>query len=471
MLNRLHVLTDALIIYLMIPVSYWIRFSLLPNGIVNVTLREYLTAGVFFTILQIFLFFRFRLYRSFRHARIRYELSSLLAASLLGLVLLLSWLSLQHWDNYSRQMLFIFFGLFYGALSVKRILMRRLLWYFRRRGYNLKHVIIIGNGKTAKRYLDQIESRPQLGYNPLGYIADEEGELDLRWLGTYEDMERVLEKKKPDDVVSAVEPKDFDLTPKIINACEKTGCKLSIIPIYDEYMSSNPQFDDLDGLLLMNVRRIPLDNLFNAFIKRTLDILFSGLVLIVFSPLMLFTAIGVRLSSPGPIFFRQERIGRNKKPFMMYKFRSMRVNSEQDTAWSAKQDDRRTAFGAFIRKYSIDEFPQFWNVLKGDMSVVGPRPEIPYYVDYFKEEVPRYMLKHLVRPGITGWAQVNGMRGDTSILRRIKYDIYYIENWSLLFDIRILFLTVFGRKFVNDEELNGKDRKEQNADEIAEEAE
>ena len=211
--------------------------------------------------------------------------------------------------------------------------------------------------------------------------------------------------------------------------------------------------DDLDGIPLLNVRRIPLDNLANAFIKRTFDILGSALILIVFSPLMLLCAIGVKLSSPGPVIFAQKRIGRNKEPFMMYKFRSMRVNSAQDTAWSSSTDSRKTAFGSFIRKYSIDEFPQFWNVLKGDMSLVGPRPEIPYFVEKFKEKVPRYMLKHLVRPGITGLAQVNGLRGDTSIPDRIKYDIDYIEHWSVWLDLKILFLTIFGGKFKNNEKL------------------
>ena len=245
----------------------------------------------------------------------------------------------------------------------------------------------------------------------------------------------------------------FSRLAKIIDACEKTGCKLSVIPIYAEYMAGNSQIDDLDGIPLLNVRRIPLDNLANAFIKRAMDIVGSALILIVFSPLMLVCAIGVKLSSPGPVIFAQKRVGRNKEPFMMYKFRSMRVNDKQDTGWSSTHDDRKTRFGSFIRKYSLDEFPQFWNVLKGDMSLVGPRPEVPFYVEQFKEEVPRYMLKHLVRPGITGWAQINGLRGDTSIPQRIRYDIYYIEHWSLAFDMKILFRTVFGGKFKNEESM------------------
>ena len=202
----------------------------------------------------------------------------------------------------------------------------------------------------------------------------------------------------------------------------------------------------------MNIRRIPLDNWVNAFLKRLLDVA-GSLVLIIFSsPLMLIAAVGVKLSSPGPVIFTQERIGRNKKPFRMYKFRSMRVNDRQDTGWSRDRDDRKTKFGAFIRKCSIDELPQFFNVLKGDMSLVGPRPEVPYYVEQFKDEIPLYMVKHQVRPGITGWAQVNGLRGDTSIKARVEHDIFYIEHWTLGFDIRILFMTLF-KALINSERL------------------
>ena len=453
LLNRLNVLSDGLIIFLMIPVSFWLRYEVLPNAKVNVSLQSYLTIGFFFALVQVGIFLAAGLYRPFRHVRLRRELAELLGACVLGLVLLLSWLSLRHMDDYSRQMIFLFFCLSYLLLGAKRVLLRRMLWHFRGKGYNLKHVVIIGTGKLARRYLEKIETELTMGYHPLGYIAEEESEdMGIPWLGGYDRLEQVLEKEKPDEVISAVESDEFDRTPLICNACEKTGCKLSAIPIYAEYMSARPQIDDLDGIPLLNMRRIPLDNLANAFLKRTADIVCSALILLVFSPLLLFCAIGVKLSSPGPVIFAQKRIGRNKMPFMMYKFRSMRVNSAQDTAWSTQTDSRKTAFGTFIRKYSLDEFPQFWNVLKGDMSMVGPRPEIPYYVDRFKEEVPRYMLKHLVRPGITGWAQVNGLRGDTSISERIRYDIDYIEHWTPGFDLKILLRTVFGGKFKNSEQ-------------------
>ena len=455
LLNRLNVFTDGLIIYLMIPVAFWLRFYVMKNGVQNVSLQTYLRIGFFFTVLELFILVITGMYRPFRHVRLRYELGQLWAVCAVCFFMLLSWLSIQHMDNYSRQMMFLYFVLSVGTMSVKRFVMRQVLWRLRANGYNLKHVVIIGSGKLARRYLEKIRDEITMGYHPLGYIAEKEmPDFDIPWLGDYDRLEAVLEKRKPDEVISAVDHHEYGWTPQIIAACDKTGCKLSVIPIYAEYMSGNQQLDDLDGIPLLNVRKIPLDNLANAFLKRSLDILLSALILIVFSPLMLFCAIGVKLSSPGPIIFAQTRIGRNKKPFMMYKFRSMRVNDSQDTGWSSNQDSRKTRFGSFIRKYSLDEFPQFWNVLKGDMSLVGPRPEVPFYVDQFKEEVPRYMLKHLVRPGITGWAQVNGLRGDTSIPKRIRCDIYYIENWSLWFDLKILFVTVFGGKFKNDEQMS-----------------
>ena len=178
----------------------------------------------------------------------------------------------------------------------------------------------------------------------------------------------------------------------------------------------------------------------------------SGLLLVILSPLFLILAIAIRLSSPGPVLFRQERIGLNKKPFTMYKFRSMRVNDEQDTAWSSAEDDRRTWLGSLLRKISLDELPQLFNVFRGEMSLVGPRPEIPFYVERFRETVPLYMVKYQVRPGMTGWAQIHGLRGDTSIPARVEHDLWYIENWSLGLDIRILFKTAFGG-MVNQEDV------------------
>lgn len=455
LLNRLNVISDALIIFLSFPLAYWLRFQVLPGGQINIPFRSYLLMGAAYVLIQLFTFAAFGLYQSFRRIRLRKELPRLWGACLLDLALLLSLLYLRHWDHYSRETIGIAFLLATGVISAKRYLLRRTLRYYRQKGFNLKHIILIGSSGEARRIAAEFRSEQELGYRLAGYVASQKQEdWDELWLGGYEELEAILEKYAPDEVISAIDTGDFARTPAIIEACEKTGCRLAIVPFYAEYMASRPNFEDLNGIPLLNIRYIPLENWANAFIKRAMDVIGSALILLVFSPLMLFCAVGVRLSSPGPIIFRQERVGRNKKPFTMYKFRSMRVNSAENTAWSQNADSRKTRFGSFIRKYSLDEFPQFWNVLKGDMSLVGPRPELPFFVDRFKEEVPLYMVKHQVRPGITGWAQVNGLRGDTSIRERIEHDLYYIEHWSLGFDLKILWMTVFGGKFKNEEIIN-----------------
>ena len=456
LLNRLHVLSDGVIVYLSLPIAFWIRFYLLPNGIITVPLSQYLALGTILTAVQLFAYAAFGLYQSFRKTRLRRELEKLWLAGALVMGALLSFLFVQHYIDFSRLTLVIWFVLSTGALSCKRIVLRRGLRYFRQRGYNQKHVLLIGGGEMARTYWDTVRSDRELGYAPIGYVSayPQKGLRELKWLGGYEKLGRVLDKNLPDEVVCAIAPEDYGRMAEIIEACEKTGTKLSIIPFYAKYMPSNPQFDELDGIPLLNFRRIPLDNWANAFCKRAMDIIGSLTLIILSSPVMLACAIGVKLSSPGPVLFKQERIGRDKKPFYMYKFRSMRVNNGESTAWSTDHDERKTKFGAFMRKCSLDELPQFFNVLKGDMSLVGPRPEIPYYVEKFKEDVPLYMVKHQVRPGITGWAQVNGLRGDTSIKARVEHDVYYIEHWSLLFDIEILLTTVFGGKFVNSEALD-----------------
>ena len=450
--DTLNVITDGILIYPMLPLAFWLRFYVLPGGEISITLRQYLILGFFFTLSQLFLYAAFGLYQQHRRMRLLRELPRVAGVSLLNLLVMMSWLFISRESNYSRQTLLIFFGLYVLLVALKRVLMRKGLRYLRGKGVNVKRVIVVGSGRQARSYLAEIGADPELGYRAVGYIAPEESQdLELPWLGGFDAMKEVFDRERPDEVVSAVDMADYARTPEIIDACEGSGSKLAIIPIYAEYMSARPQFDDLNGIPLLNLRYIPLDNWLNAFCKRAMDIIGSALILLLSSPVMLICAIGVKLSSPGPVIFKQKRIGLNKKPFMMYKFRSMRVNSRQDVGWTSNEDDRKTKFGSFIRKYSLDEFPQFWNVLKGDMSLVGPRPEVPYYVELFREEVPLYMVKHQVRPGITGWAQVNGFRGDTSIEGRIEHDIFYIEHWTLWLDVKILWMTVFGGKFKNEE--------------------
>ena len=449
-LNQLNVLTDALLICLMMPLAYWLRFDVL-RGVENVPRESYLRLGIAIMLAELFLFAARGIYQTSRVLRIRTEVINLLEANFLIAALLLGWLFLHHDEDHSRLLLGIFMVLSTGVVIAKHVIIRKALRALRKRGRNLKHVVLVGGGRNAERYLDTIRAEREIGFNALGYVAAQPGELPIPYLGGFDELETILDHTVPDEVVSAIDSADYELTPHIIACCEKTGVKLSIIPLYAEYMPAHPEFDDVGGIPLLNIRRIPLDNYGNAIVKRTVDIVGALLMLTLLSPLMAICAVGVKLSSPGPVFFVQERIGKYKKPFTMYKFRSLVVNDDSDTAWSGKRDDRRTAFGAWLRRCSLDELPQLFNVLRGDMSLVGPRPEIPFYVHRFKEEVPLYMVRHQVRPGMTGWAQIHGFRGDTPIPERVKHDVWYIENWSLWLDLRIMLETVFRGKFMNDE--------------------
>ena len=237
---------------------------------------------------------------------------------------------------------------------------------------------------------------------------------------------------------------------EIVAMCEKSGVHTQFVPDYHNIIPTKPYTEDLQGLPVINIRYVPLNNTFLAAIKRGVDIIGALVAIVLFSPVMLFSCLAIKLTSPGPLIYRQTRVGLHNKLFEMYKFRSMEVQPEETEkkAWTVKNDPRVTGYGKFMRHTSIDELPQLFNILKGDMSLVGPRPERPFFVEKFREEIPRYMVKHQVRPGLTGWAQVNGYRGDTSIRKRIDCDLYYIENWTLGLDFKILFLTFF-KGFVN----------------------
>ncbi len=350
-------------------------------------------------------------------------------------------------------MVILIFGLINTLLmSISRILLRKTLRSMRSKGYNIKKMLIVGYNTLALDFVHKILSNKNLGYTVVGFLSDQFDDANstammnsIPFKGRFDNLEKTMEDESIDEVMVALEYDQYHYLSDIIESCEKSGTKVSIIPFYTKYLPARPYIDEVEGLPVINVRRIPLDNLLNNWFKRLFDFWASLFLIIILLPFLLLITIGVKVTSPGPIIYKQERVGLNKKNFMMYKFRSMKVaNDDSDkTAWSTKNDPRKTKFGSFIRKYSIDELLQLFNVLNGTMSLVGPRPEIPYHVYNFKEEIPLYMVKHQVRPGITGWAQVNGFRGDTSIKARIEHDIFYIENWSFLLDIKILIMTVF----------------------------
>ena len=372
----------------------------------------------------------------------------------LGVVGFMALLFVFRLQNFSRGVMLLLYGFSTGFLIFKRMIKR---WYDRarnRKGEDLRHILLVGGGDMAAEYLLALEHNPYYGFHVDGYLAPYANpDLDVRYLGGYDKMEVTLDEPGIDEVVVALDAAEMHMLTRAFAACDKHGTRITMVPFYNDYLPARPTIDVLGDCKLINIRQTPFDNILNAFIKRAMDVVGSLVLIVLTSPIMLGVAIGVKLSSPGPIIFKQERVGLNKRPFMMYKFRSMRVNAAEDSAWSTNSDPRKTRFGSIIRKFSLDELPQFFNVLKGDMSLVGPRPEIPFHVEHFKEEIPRYLVRQQVRPGLTGWAQINGLRGDTDIAERIRYDIWYIENWTVALDIKILFRTVFGGKMVNDEKI------------------
>ena len=346
-------------------------------------------------------------------------------------------------------------------ILAKKLTMMSVLRNLRSNRRNLKHLLIVTDSQEmVDSYMEEIRRNQHFGYSVIGYI----GNLNvtgLPHLGTTADLDRIIKEYRPDEVVMAFDTVRKKMILRYVSICNDNCVKVLFVPAICGYFKSPRQVSMVGNLPVIDIRRNPLDNPANQIAKRLVDILGSLMLILVTSPLMIFTAIGVRVTSPGPILFRQTRVGKGNREFTMYKFRSMRVNDTEKTGWSSENDPRITRFGAFIRKFALDELPQFFNVLKGDMSLVGPRPEVPFYVEKFKKEIPLYMLKHSLRPGITGLAQIKGLRGDTSIQARIDEDINYIEHWTMLGDFRILLLTPLHainkqEKYVEVEETDGE---------------
>jgi len=324
----------------------------------------------------------------------------------------------------------------------------------RRKGYNLKHVILVGYSRAAEAYIDRIFANPQWGYYIHG-ILDDTMEIGTRYkkvpvIGKLNQLDEYLTKMNLDEIAITLNLKEYEHLEKVVATCEKSGVHTKFIPDYYSFFPTKPYTEDLYGLPVINIRNVPLSNTFNWITKRIVDIVGSLIGIIICAIPMLIIALLIKLTSKGPVIFSQVRVGKHNKTFKMYKFRTMRIQTEEEEAkgWTKPNDPRVTGIGKFLRRTSLDELPQLFNILKGEMSIVGPRPERPQFVEKFKEVIPRYMIKHQVPPGLTGWAQINGYRGDTSITKRIEHDLYYIENWSLGFDFKIMFLTIF-KGFIN----------------------
>lgn len=450
--NRLLVILDAVIIAAAFVLAYFVKFYILNNGPGPGVLpvEDYAALLPFIVPGFVLLYYQCGVYAPKRTVRRRFEIYGIIQANTVGLAVMIIVLYMVVKEiNYSRSVIMLFYILNIFLTSCLRLVLRKSLQTMRSRGYNLKHILLAGYSRATEEYIDRIQDNPQWGYVVCGILDDHipAGTLykGVKVLGSLGNLEIILPENKLDEVAITLSLKDYDCLEDVVNICEKSGVHIKFIPDYNSLIPTRPYTEDLMGLPVINIRHVPLTNTGNIMIKRAMDVLGSLFGILITSPVMLICAIAVKLSSPGPVIFKQERVGLHNKPFYMYKFRSMEQQSpgREQKGWTVKNDPRVTAVGKVLRRTSMDELPQLFNILKGDMSLVGPRPERPQFVEKFREEIPRYMVKHQVRPGLTGWAQVNGLRGDTSILKRIEYDIYYIENWTVGFDLKIIFLTFF----------------------------
>lgn len=375
----------------------------------------------------------FQLYMPRRVKSYRKELMDIIRANGIGFMIFILVLYFIKQEHFSRQMLCIFFFINISLEFASRYLIRTILWKMRKQGLNQKHILMIGESQMAEQYMDRLRENPKWGYQVFAHLKDEEK------------LERILEGNELDEVVIALRAEDYGKLERIVDVCEKAGVHTKMIPDFGNVISTRPYIEDVQGIPVIHVRRVPLNIMRNRVAKRAVDLIGATVAIILFSPVMLLTVLVVALTEEGSVIYRQERVGLHNQVFYMYKFRSMIMQDEEKekAEWSTRNDPRITPVGKLIRRTSIDELPQLFNVLKGEMSLVGPRPERPQFVQKFRDEIPRYMVKHQVRPGMTGWAQINGYRGDTSIEKRIEYDLYYIENWTMVFDMKILILTIF----------------------------
>lgn len=463
LLNKFLVVLDAFLIFAAFIFAYWLKFDY-DSPLYNISpppfgypppLKTYIRALYILIPGYLLIYGLCNLYGPKRLKSKRKEFKNIFKANCFAILYFIAVLFFTKIsDNYSRWFTIFFFIINVFFSTGFRLTLRWILRSIRKKGVNLKHIILVGYSNAAEEYIDRIQNNPDWGYRIHGIVADNKPigftYRDIPVIAGTGKLTAILSENMLDEIAVTLGLGEYSRLQEIVKTCEKSGVHTKFIPDYNHIIPTVPQIEDLSGLPVINIRHVPLSNFTNRFIKRTIDILGAVFAILIFSIPMIVISILIKTTSKGPLIFSQVRVGRHNKEFKMYKFRSMREQTEasEKKAWTVKNDPRITGIGRFIRNTSMDELPQLFNVLKGDMSLIGPRPERPFFVEKFKEEIPRYMIKHQVRPGMTGWAQVKGYRGDTSIRKRIEHDLYYIENWSLGLDIKILFMTFYSG-FVN----------------------
>jgi len=462
LLVALYVVSDAILAMWAFVLAYGIRFE---SGLIPVyrgypPLEQYLSLLPFVAVLTPFAFWLQGVYR-LRRGRSRVDdFFAVLIGSILAVVfsvLSTLYVGAYYASDTSRvqgafQVSQIVWGLFL-ALSVmftyaSREAVRELLERRWRAGIGLKRILIAGAGDLGRMVADRILQHRELGYQVVGFIDDRAGGDHIGYrglplLGTLSEVVEISQRERVDHLYVTLTLEEHAKLLDLMEVTSREFIDVKVVPDILQFIALRARLEDLDGLPVININEIPLQG-FNAWVKRGLDVMLSAAAMVLLAIPLAIIAAFVKWTSPGPIFYKQERMGLDGKAFTVFKFRSMHQDAEDDTGpvWAGDDDPRATTVGRWLRKLDLDELPQFWNVLKGDMSIVGPRPERPFFVEQFKHRIPQYMLRHKVKAGITGWAQVNGWRGNTSLEKRIEYDLYYIENWSVTLDLKIMWLTL-----------------------------
>ena len=447
--------SDAVLVGAVWLLSYWLRFTLplvpITKGFPEFSTYSALTPLV--VVLWVLIFSAMGVYQSTRMLRRTHEAHAVIRAHGTALLVFITLTYLFSEYKYSRGVV-VYFGILSGILLVaSRLVVRNTLREVRRRGYQQQKVLVVGDGSAARGVIYRVNRFPELGMRVVGVLMSETAQESTfekqPVLGTYAQMVAVLKQHSVDLVVIALPRRQSMQADTLLELLKDETVDIQLIPDVFEYVTLGCEIEDFDGIPVVRVNDSPLEG-WGFVAKRTTDVLVAGIALLLLSPVFLLLALLVKLTSRGPVFFEQERMGMDGRLFRMIKFRTMIADAEKQTGpvWASSEDARRTPIGTFLRSTSLDEIPQFWNVFKGEMSLVGPRPERPIFVEKFRTEVPHYMLRHKVKAGITGWAQINGWRGNTSLDQRIECDLYYIRNWSYWMDWKIMFMTLW-KGFIN----------------------
>jgi exopolysaccharide biosynthesis polyprenyl glycosylphosphotransferase len=456
----LTVIIDIIDIEASFLLSYWLRFHSFIAEIIPVRtdippLNAYFLGSVFVIPIWLWLFQRRGLYRPRRVTSFSDEFFVIARIVVIGMLVVMALVFFYRAFSYSRVVFAIIGILSVIMISAGRFILLKFEQWWYRRGNDLKKVIIVGTGAAANDVIRSLATNRSFGYDILGYCSvdgkKKNNIKNMECIGPIKSVPELIKTSHADTVLIALNEREYPLLRELVSNCQGLNAEMMMIPDILELMTSQVQIKHIEGIPFLGIKSPSLST-WNFITKRTFDLALALVVLLISSPILLLIAILIKLDSKGPVFYSQERVGMDGEIFHVIKFRSMRTDAEKSTGpvWSKKNDPRTTGIGKLLRRFSLDELPQFINVLKGDMSIVGPRPERSYFVEQFKKQIPRYLERHRVKTGLTGWAQVNGLRGNAPIKDRTKYDIYYVENWSLVFDMKIILKTVHAVLFGKD---------------------